>query len=213
MPETEALSEAIVSAQTAVDALIAVEGADTELEAELNWFQQALDTALRDYGWPTAVEGEDEWDSQLLAPRRSKRPRPSQLQPTIPPKRSKRPRPSQLPPMLTPDHGELARSHMVISHYDSHCNEVYMKKQGWCAECMAVASEAGTMTHERALMPDGSWVKKPMWACKVCKAYLCKGCKDAWHTRLLLLAREGCSPDACKLSTRKLVRHVALGRQ
>ena len=44
----------------------------------------------------------------------------------------------------------------MFSHWDGNRHKVYMKERGWCAECMAVGREAGTVTHKEAKMPPGS---------------------------------------------------------
>ena len=114
------------------------------------WFQLALGKALRDEGWAMAMESEAEYDSPSFAPKRTKRPRPSPLPPTTP-----------------ADHGELWRATDVFSHWDGNRHKVYMKERGWCAECMAVGREAGTVTHKEAKMPPGSrtmWTRSsPRW--------------------------------------------------
>ena len=74
-----------------------------------------------------------------------------------------------------------------------------MKKsmsRGWCKVCMEVAKKDGKVTTGTPKMPDGKWVPKVRYVCKVCKVHLCHGCKDAWDHQHNRPKQEQCAPCA-----------------
>ena len=59
------------------------------------------------------------------------------------------------------------------------------------AMCMSVAKAAGTITHEKYLMPSGKSVPSTSKMCKECKRFLCDECDALWdheHNRAPLVA-------------------------
>jgi hypothetical protein len=111
-----------------------------------------------------------------------------------------RKQPRTAPPSGTPvDHGELEHHTKVAARqggWDANRHMVKSMPRGWCVACMAVAKKDGKVTSGEPKMPDGKWVPKPVWVCKVCKVNLCQGCKDSWDHGRNRPKQEQCAPCA-----------------
>ena len=95
------------------------------------------------------------------------------------------------------DHGELVHHTKVAAReggWDANRNMKKSMSRGWCKVCSETAKKAGSMTHKSAKMPDGTWVPKSLYVCKVCKVNLCRGCKDLWDHEHNRPMQEQCAP-------------------
>ena len=97
------------------------------------------------------------------------------------------------------DHGELVHHSKVAAReggWDKNNHMVKSMSRGWCVACMAVAKKDGKVTMGKPMMPDGKWVPKPVWVCKVCKVNLCQACKGSWDHQRNRPMQEQCAPCA-----------------
>ena len=172
----------VVNVRTAFDALwphAAELRAQKNGTVGYNWFiQREIGRVVREHG------------QTLVAATRAASPATDGARPR------KQPRTS--PPSGEPvDHGELVHHTKVAAReggWDANRNMKKSMSRGWCKVCSETAKKAGSMTHKSAKMPDGTWVPKSFYVCKVCKVNLCCGCKDLWDHEHNRPMQEQCAP-------------------